>query len=131
MRIFIFSILFLSVLISCGSHNDSFHERFEPGAEAEEEVKADPSMRIDCDALRLSYADGGIIFQRSSDGVISGIRLADGAAFDYDPAKPELMINGVAMDLKEAEIIKRSGSTEWHRCLSRRGDKIYIVVSDL
>ncbi len=130
MRYLIISFLFI-VASSCGNHNDSFPERLEPGAEAEDAVMADPSMRIDCDALRLSYDKGGIIFRRSTDGVISGVRLSDAAAFDYDPAKPKLLINGVAMELKEAEIIKHTGVTEWHRCISRRGDKIYIVVSGL
>lgn len=130
-RSFIIYIIIASTISSCGSHNDSFPERLEPGAEAEEEIKSDAAMRIDCDALRLSYDSGGIIFSRSADGVISGVRLADGAAFDYDPAKPELRINGVVLELKEADIIKRSGTAEWHRCVSRRGDKIYIVVNDL
>lgn len=123
--------LILSVAAACSGHKDNFPDRPVPGGEADEAAAADPSMRIDCDALHLSYNDGGIIFQRSTDGVISGVRLSDGASFDYDPSAPELRINGVVMELSEAKTLKREGTTEWHRLTSRKGDKIYIVVTDL
>ncbi len=91
---------------------------------------SDGSMRISGELQTLNYDDGGVIFSRSTDGIISAVRLSDGLGFDYDPATPSLKINGVKVGISSAELLKTADATEWHCVvLDDRKSKVYIVVN--
>lgn len=125
----IISILAATALLySCSSRSIEPEQRPGQGNKDEEQL-SDNSMRISGSPLELNYDDGGILFSKSTDGVISGIRLADGRSFDYNPAEPSLKINGVELDIFKAEKLQQKGTAEWHHILlSDRKTNVYIVV---
>lgn len=129
------SLLYIIVLIiyvlssSCSSR--SIHEPDRPSTDPVENPQLkDASMRISGTPLTLNYDDGGILFSRTADGTISGVRVSDGVGFEYTPSAKALQINGVPTALSSAELVKKEGSTEWHRLTLADGTtNIYIVVN--
>lgn len=126
---YIIYLLVLILSVSCSSRSLGDLDRPTSSPREDQQLK-DASMRISGEPLTLNYDDGGILFSRSDDGVISAVRLYDGVGFDYTPDPPALLINGVQTELSSGEIIKNDGATEWHKLtLADRKTEIYIVVS--
>ena len=95
LKIFIITAV-LTVAAACSKHTVEPPQRPSSEPDISSEL-LDASTRIDGPLLTLRYDDGGILFSRSSDGVISGVRLNDGIEFEYDPAAP-LLIPRVGRD---------------------------------
>ena len=129
LKIFIITAV-LTVAAACSKHTVEPPQRPSSEPDISSEL-LDASTRIDGPLLTLRYDDGGILFSRSSDGVISGVRLNDGIEFEYDPAAPLLKINGVTAELHSARLVQRKDGVEWHQ-LTRSDRKTDIfIVSDL
>lgn len=116
------------VLFSCSGHQNEPTER--PGTEpAINPELTDRSTRISGSPLTLRYDDGGILFSRDSHGIISAVRLSDESRFEFDPAGPELKINGVTVNLAGASLVQEKESTLWYRLdLTGSAAPVYIVI---
>lgn len=125
-----YCITLIIVLLSASCSSRELGELDRPSSSPREnEQLKDAGMRISGEVLTLNYDDGGILFSRSGDGTISAVRVSDGVGFDYTPAPPKLLINGVETELSSGELIKKDGSTEWHKLtMADRKTEIYIVV---
>lgn len=123
------AILTAMMLTSCGGHHPETPERPGTGQTVSPEL-SDGSMRICGSLLTLSYDDGGILFSRNSNGVISAVRLADECRFDFDPSVPELKVNGVAVGLAGASPVQEKESAIWYRLdLTAVDDPVYIIIT--
>ena len=125
-----YCIVLIAAVLSASCSSRGLGELDRPSSSPrEDEQLKDARMRISGDALTLNYADGGILFSRSGDGTISAVRVSDGVGFDYTPDPPKLLINGVETGLSSGELIKKDGTTEWHKLImADRMTEIYIVV---
>ncbi|MDE5566964.1 MAG: hypothetical protein K2I89_08490 [Muribaculaceae bacterium] len=125
-----YCIVLIAAVLSASCSSRGLGELDRPSSSPrEDEQLKDARMRISGDALTLNYADGGILFSRSGDGTISAVRVSDGVGFDYTPDPPKLLINGVETGLSSGELIKKDGTTEWHKLtMADRMTEIYIVV---
>lgn len=119
------------ISVSCARHSIDIPER--PANETENEPELnDDAMRISGEVMTLRYDDGGVLFCRTADGIISAVRLADDISFLFDPVTPSLKINSTDIRLESATLAKESANCQWYRLVTAdRHKNIYIVVNGL
>lgn len=120
------------MMIGCSRHSD-FEHPDRPSTEEEEDLQLkDSRMRIESSLLSLDYDEGGVLFSRATDGTISGVRVDDGASFDFDPEAPSLHINGVDHPLMSAKLAKETPTGRWYRLTLADGTTdVYIVIMNI
>lgn len=128
--------VFAVVLTACGSSDSPERtdrpDRPERPTEKGDGELDDDAMRISGEVLTLRYDDGGVLFSRTADGVISAVRLADDMRFEYDPSGPSFEVNGRNIVLSSARLERKAGDTEWHRLVIADGNKtVYVVVDGI
>lgn len=123
-------ILTVILAVSCSDHTFTVEDR--PASERQDDIQlADPAMRICGDALTLRYDDGGVLFSRTGNGVVSAVRVDDGASFEYDTVSGRLKINGADVAVASSELLKRDGTAEWHRVTLSDNTSVIYIVFDL
>lgn len=125
-------ILAILTIVITACSNDHGPQIERPGEKpAVEAALLDSCMRIEASSLTLRYDDGGILFSKDDDGIISAIRLTDDARISFDPSKPAIDINGISITITDAEIAKQDGSTLWYSITTSdpKDNKIYIVIN--
>ena len=128
--IYVLSLIICCLSVACSSR--SIHEPDRPSTDPVENPQLkDASMRISGTPLTLNYDDGGILFSRTAEGTISGIRVSDGVGFEYSLSAKSLQINGVQVALSSAELVKKEGATEWHRLTLADGTTNICIVVNL
>lgn len=123
-------IIIIALLASaaCSSHTVDVPDRPSSEPDINPEL-SDGSTRISGPILTLHYDDGGIIFSRSADGVISAVRLSDGVGFEYDTSAKTFRINGADVALQDCRLLQKKDGVEWHQLkLSDRKTDIFIVT---
>lgn len=128
------TIIAATILLVACSHNEKSLPDDRPGdpVPADNPELADNSMRITGPLLTLRYDDGGILFSRDNNGMVSAVRLSDEARFEFDPAKPSLHVNGAEIILSAAETLKEKDGCRWYRLTtSDTSQPTYLVISGL
>ena len=130
-RLLTFEIGLIITCLAAACSSRSIHEPVRPSTDPVENPQLrDPSMRISGAPITLNYDDGGVLFSRTADGTISGVRVSDGVGFDYNPTTKLLTINGVPIAISSAQLAATDGTTEWHELtLADQKTVIYIVVN--
>lgn len=101
---------------------------------------ADGVWRVHGPAVKLRYDRGGVLFNRSADGLRHEIIDLDGASrvtLRYDAlladstlGGAEVVIDGRPLSLGEVKMMARSGSTQWLRIEDAAGH-IHVMVLPL
>lgn len=129
MMLNILTLSLLLVFAGCSHRSYEMPERPSSGEPDDPEL-LDDGMRISGEVLSMRYDDCGILFSITPEGKISAVRLADDIGFVFDPAGPALSVNGKAVGLDSAEMIKEADGCKWFKLITAGGrQKIYIVVS--
>ena len=120
----------------------------EPPVEPEASVAvnlADATMRITGAGVSLVFSEPGTIFVRESGGcglravsIVNGTEASvvapqpladyDGVSMPASSAGFSLIVNGNAVPLRRAELMKADGRCVWLRFVSAGGDVVWIVA---